>query len=505
VTEPLNLADVNAAVAPAAARTVELTGDDNRDTDRANAAEFAARVRDRMVYVPAQGWRYFDERRWVDDVDQIQAIQQLGRLADELWLRARQQDDEDRNRTRARAKRLESSGGISGTLRFAAADPELVREVSAFDTNPWLLNCPNGTFDLRTLQQVERTPGHYITRLCPTPLDPQAPDDEVWTKAVTEALGGDPDKLRFYRRWWGYCLTGDVRMKMFLVMVGVTDAAKSTISEPFLKVLGDVEDGGYASVWDVEMVQAGAKINRAEKMDKVRAARVIFIGELEKGTRFADGFVKRYTGGNTMDAKALYKGSYSYRPQGKLLLDTNYVPKSADPAVHNRLAMMYLDHVPERIDRSIKSHLEDDPAAHRAMLRWAAEGCRDWWDDGTDKRSFGETPWLAEVKSRYVRASDALVQFVDECFDGCPESPLESAPTQLVWAVYSAWATEFVGKPLPRRTFDSAMEERGHARERWPKKGGRVCFTGIKLKSRDELPECVRAPLLAGMFGHVPV
>lgn len=490
-----------AKVSADAERTIELTGDDNRNTDRANAIEFAARVRDKMVFVRGQGWRFYDGRRWVDDVDEVQAIQYLGELADELWLRARRQSDDERTRTRSRALALENSGGISGTLRFASAAPELVKEVSAFDKDPFLLNCPNGTFDLRTLTPVDRSPAHYITRMCPTPLELDAADDEVWTKALTEAMGHDADKLRFYQRWWGYCLTGSVKMKAFLAMVGTTNACKSTISEPFRYVLGDVDTGGYTSTWDAEMVQANAKVNRAEKLDKVRAARLILVGELEKGSRLADGFVKRYTGGNSMDAKALYKGSYSYSPQGKLLLDTNYVPKSSDSAVHDRLQMLYMDHVPERLDRSVKAHLETEIKAHKAMLRWAAEGARDWWAD--QRGSFGATPWLDDVKKKYVRGSDPLLRFVEECFDDCTDSPELSVHVKVAWALYQAWTAGYSERHMGYGNFGEAMEERGHVRARWPVKVGPTCFTGIKPKGVDQVEggvlDALRACIMKGL------
>lgn len=494
--ESLDLGDINATHAEAA-HAASGFGVENRDTDRANAQEFASRFTEKLVYVPSAGWMYYDERRWVTDIDRSQTIMYAGELADALWRRARQQEEQDQAVTLARASRLESAKGLTGFLLFAAA--LMAKPITEFDTHMYLLNCPNGTFDLRTLEDVGRSPVHYITRLCPTPLDLDAVD-EVWEKVLDEAFESDVHKKCFYQRWSGYCCTGDVREKKYVVTCGCADASKSTVSEPLTHVLGDVGSGGYTSVWDAEMIQANSNVNRQEKLDKVRAARFVIVSELERGSRMADNFVKQYTGGNTMDAKALYKGSYSYRPRAKLLMDTNYVPKSSDPAVHNRVILLPMNHVPKVLDRSIKKHLEENPGAHKAILAWAVKGCKEWWD----AQSLGETPWLDEAKAKYIKDSDALVDFVSQCFD-LAELPEDSVHSEIAWTVYRVWATENVGKPLTKRPFGQALEERGNGRDRVPAKGGTMRFMGIKLKATEELPTEVRKALWVSNVGNEPV
>jgi putative DNA primase/helicase len=463
----------------------------NRDTDRANAQDFTHMFGDRILWTPEGGWYIYDEIRWRPDTLAARS-DLIGSLADHLSARARiVEDDAERNILRARVRRLEGSGGLAGALKYA--ESMNAKSLTEMDQNPYLLNCLNGTLDVRTGTMVKRDPGNFITRLAPTAYDPDAVD-AVWEKVRHEGFGEDKDQMNFFRRYMGYSLTGDYTMKKFLAMHGPSDAGKSSLVEPFALVLGDVAEGGYTTSWDAEVLQADAQINRYEKLDKARSARLILVGELEKGKRMADGFVKKFTGGNAMDAKALYKGSYTYKPQAKLILDTNYVPKSADPAVHNRLILLPMTHVPKHKDPLIKAHLEESDSAHRAILAWAVKGAKEWWDT----RSLGELPWMASALQKYVKSSDVLVNFVDDCFEST-DVLNECVPVTTASAMYVAWCYDEGSKAMQRRTWTDAMEERGHLKHRLGM-GGATILTGIKVKPLDELSETVRAAVISGKW-----
>jgi putative DNA primase/helicase len=459
-----------------------------RDSDAANAHDFEAMFRDEVLWTPEQGWMVYDGIRWVEDRKQIRNSL-MTRMCQSMLMRSTiTQNDDERTTLRARVRRLESTNGLASALKYA--EHLVAKSIIEMDLNPYYLNCPNGTFDLRSGERHQHNPKDYITRLCPTYFEPDA-QDPVWTKVMSEAFGDDEAKMRFFQRYIGYSLTGDYSMKSFLALHGPSNAGKSTLVEPLHIVLGDLDEGGYVTTWDADVIQADAKINRSEKLNKSKSARLILVGELEKGKHLADGFVKRFTGGNAVDAKALYKGSYTYRPGAKLLLDTNYVPRSADPAVHTRLKLLPATHVPKVKDPEIKRHLEENKLAHAAILAWAIRGCMDWWAE----KSLGETPWLAESMAKFVKSSDPLVNFRDDCFIET-EIMGECVPVTSVYPMYTAWCYEEGSKPMQRRSFMDAMEERGHNKFRIAG-GGATILTGLKAKSMTELPETVAAAALS--------
>jgi putative DNA primase/helicase len=463
----------------------------SRDSDAANAADFVSLNRDEVLWTPEQGWMVYDGLRWVNDLKQLRNGL-MTRMCQRMLLRSTLVENDDiRTTLRARVRRLESTAGLGNALRYA--EHHVARSITEMDRNPYLLNCPNGTYDPRTGERHKHDPKDLITRFCPTYLELDAHDD-VWDRVLHEAFGGDTAKMTFFQRYIGYSLTGDYSMKAFMALHGPSNAGKSTLVEPLQIVLGDVDEGGYVTTWDADVLQADAKVNRNEKMDKARSARLILVGELEKGKHLADGFVKRFTGGNAVDARALYKGSYTFRPGAKLLLDTNYVPRSADPAVHTRLKLLPATHVPVIKDPEIKRHLEENKLAHAAILSWAVRGCMEWWSS----RSLGDTPWLDEAMKKFVKSSDALVNFREDCF---VETDVmgDCVPAATAVAMYTAWCFEEGSKPMQRRSFMDAMEERGHAKYRLPM-GGATILMGLKVKNMGELSDVVKAAVLSGKF-----
>lgn len=426
----------------------------NRATDRANAQELAERFADQLIWTPEWGWFVWVGTHWAADTARVREIY-AGTFADALGARADiSENDEERRTFTARFLRLESRAGMAAMLTLA--EPMLATRVSELDNDHFKLNCPNGTLNLRTGELRRHDPLDRITKVCPTNYDPDA-RDAVWDKVLHEALEGDDARLRYVARFAGYTLTGDTSEKKFIVCNGPTNTGKSTVTEALYYTLGSVEDGGYATTWDAEVVQAGAQVNRAEKLNKVRGARMVLIGELERGSRMADNFVKQFTGGDTMDARALYEGSYSYRPQAKLWLATNYVPGSNDPAVQGRLVLLPFEHVPERLDLAVKRHLDEDPQAHSAILAWAVNACRGWVTAG----SLGDMPWHVERMASYALSSDTTLQFIETHLKRT-DDPALFAPTKQVWAAYNlVWAPQNVHRPLKHRTFDEALQRCG--------------------------------------------
>lgn len=458
------------------------TGADNphRNTDRANGIEVARFLDGRALWTPEAGWHIYDGRRWASDGERVHTLL-IGEFTDQLRRDATSGARESREAEvfMERANRIESASGLRGALAFA--EPLLAHPITRFDVDPWLLNCPNGTLDLRTGDLRSHDPRDLLTRICPTPYDPDA-RDETWERVIREALDGDVDRMRVLARFAGYTLTGRTTEKRMLVISGPTNTGKSTMTNPLYRALGDVVDGGYATTWDAEVVQADSRVNRGEKLAKVRGARMVLVGELEKGSRMADGFVKQFTGGDTMDAKALYKGSYSYQPTAKLWMATNYVPQSPDKALQERLLLLPFRHEPATKDPTVKAHLDDDLGARRAILAWAVQAALAWHT----QRTFGDTPWLDAEKEDFALASDPVMQFIRDELRPV-ETYEESAHVDDVWQRYnSLWAVDNVKNPLKRRTFDRALEEHGLTRRRGTGNKGPMRWRGFRVRHPGE-------------------
>jgi putative DNA primase/helicase len=475
----------------------------SRDTDRANGQEFCARYGDDYVWTPEAGWYVWDGMRWCPD-DSLSRKLRCGDMADVLRMRAEEEDEIAAEVTNRRVRRLEQVAGLNGCLTFA--EPILQQSILSFDKNTDLFNCPNGTVELRSGELRDHRKEDRITRLCPTPYDPDA-RDVVWDQVLRDTFDGDEDMMRYLMRFTGYSLSAEVSEKSILVVNGPTNSGKSTVTEAIYRTVGDVAEGGYATVWPAEIIQAGSNVNRDYLMDKSRGARIIFVAELERGSRMADSFVKQVSGGDVMNHRKIYLAPYDHRPTGKLFLHSNYVPRSTDPAVHARLKLLPFEHPARRTaeaikgvldelyavkketvgpDPRVKHHLETSPAAARAILAHAVRGATAWYREG-----MSATPWMAAALDRYVLESDHVWQFVQDNlqdFDyerpkpGATQDPRLEASIHVdrMWTLYSVWAVENVQRPFKRRLFEQALEERGLKKARVPAKGGTMRWLGMR-------------------------
>lgn len=480
---------------------------DNRETDRMNAEMIVHVYGDRLVYTPEHGWLMYDGRHWVIDILQ-QHLKFGAQLATAFWrMSASTADDDIRNSLRARGRMLESVSGRDHAFRYA--QPMLARSITEFDIDPWVLNVLNGTLNLKTGILFPHNPNDLLTRICPTVYNPDA-RDEIWDRILDHTFSSDAEQISYFKRFMGYCLTGNTHEKKILILKGEKDTGKTTLTEPFQYVLGNIDAQGYASTWDAEVIQIGqSNTNRNEKMSKVRGARFILVGELEQKSRMAASFVKRFTGGEAVDARAMYRGSFDYKPTAKLCMATNYTPYSSDPHLRERLVFITLKNPPKVVDRSLKVHLETSDEAHQAILAWAVEGCKEWLAQG----NLGITPWLAEEHAQYARDSDPTLDFIETCcIMVSPDDPehvekygkpnragvMCGIEPKVLYKLYTAWANENLSrqKCLKQKQFRIAMEELNFRMSLIPRNPFTVdrvtVFENLVLKPMHELPEEVQ-------------
>jgi putative DNA primase/helicase len=107
-------------------------------------------------------WLIWDGARWGPDTDgQVQRwMKVIARTVTSAVLL----DQGDKDMLRA-AKRAESNAGVKGALNLASTEPELAISPDDLDADPYLLNCRNGTIDLRTGERLEHDPALLLTKM----------------------------------------------------------------------------------------------------------------------------------------------------------------------------------------------------------------------------------------------------------------------------------------------------------------------------------------------------
>lgn len=79
-----------------------------------------------------------------------------------------------------------------------------------FDSNRYLFNCNNVTFDLRTGIPKEHSPEDFLTKISPVDYDPDA-RSERFDRFIDEVMSADKEKALFLQKALGYGVCGDTR------------------------------------------------------------------------------------------------------------------------------------------------------------------------------------------------------------------------------------------------------------------------------------------------------
>ena len=166
-------------------------------TDSGNAERLAHKFRGSIRYcAPHRTWYLWTGRRW--EPDQIgEMLQRTKQIARELYEEAAKIEDEaNRKHCAEWARKCESSERRKAALFLSQYEPGIPVLPAEFDGDPFLLNCTNGTVDLRTGILREHNAEEMITRLAPAEYD-SAARSELWELFLDQSTGGSRELRDF--------------------------------------------------------------------------------------------------------------------------------------------------------------------------------------------------------------------------------------------------------------------------------------------------------------------
>jgi len=181
-----------------------------RFSEDALALRFSERYADDLRYVHRWGiWLRWNQSRWIED-STLHTFDLARSICREVSVECGDSE-------KAVATRLASKATSAAVERLAASDRRHVAEVEGWDSDPWLLNTPTGTLNLRTGHIREHRREDHLTKM--TAIGPGG-DCPLWLKFLDRITGGDCDLQAFLQRVVGYCLTGITREHAFFFLYG---------------------------------------------------------------------------------------------------------------------------------------------------------------------------------------------------------------------------------------------------------------------------------------------
>src|SRR4029453_11265651 len=136
------------------------------------------------------------------------------------------------------------------------AQAELAIKPDELDADPWLLNCPNGTLELRTGHLRPHRREDLITKTTAAPYDQNA-RHPVFDACLERVLPDEPVRA-FVQRATGYALTASTREEKLFIAHGPTAGGKSTILTALRRAMGDYATTADAQTFMERRVDGGA-------------------------------------------------------------------------------------------------------------------------------------------------------------------------------------------------------------------------------------------------------
>jgi putative DNA primase/helicase len=176
-------------------------------TDLGNARRLVANHGKDLRYCKAWGkWLVWTGKRWQPDrTDEIK--RRAKSTVDSMKAEAKSMDEEDRDKLLRHCRESQSASRLDAMCRVAESEPEVVVAPEKLDRDLFLLNCKNGTVDLRTEVLRQHSREDLLTKLAPVEFSESA-TCPVFDAFLNRITGGDNDLARYLQRCVGYCLTG---------------------------------------------------------------------------------------------------------------------------------------------------------------------------------------------------------------------------------------------------------------------------------------------------------
>jgi P4 family phage/plasmid primase-like protien len=415
-------------------------------SDLGNAERFVDRYGQRVRWCPSmKSHLLWDGKRWAkDDCDEVVKLAQ--ETARSIHHEAANTDDTDKQRRLARWA-ISSQSAARITAMISQAQPHLAVRLEALDADRWLLNCENGTIDLRTGEVRDHDPEDLITKLVPVAFDRGASAPRFRRFLEETLVHGDV--IAFVQRFAGYSLTGDTRERALAILWGSGKNGKSTLVELLTEVIGD-----YAQGTDVETVLMKRHGGVGNDVAALKGARFVSCSEVEKGRRLAESKVKQLTGRDTVTARFLFCEPFNFKPEFKLWMSTNNKPeiRGTDDAIWDRLRLIPFTQRFEgsASDPKLPEKLREELPG---VLAWLVDGCLDWQEHG-----LGEPKQVAEATAEYRSEMDSLAAFIEEC---CVVHKDATAPFRDLYDRYSEWSEKSGEIAEKKRAFGTLLTDRG--------------------------------------------
>jgi putative DNA primase/helicase len=372
-------------------------------------------------HVPEFGWMNWDGTRWAADIAGLQTCELVKGRLEVLFEGIKASCDMEYVN---KARPLLSAGKVNAIMGLIASDAILRAGAVEFDAVDRVLNVTNGTLDLGTISLRRHEAKDLLTKVAKAEFDPAA----VCPRFDSLLARSLPEQHRaFVLRLLGYAMLGKPVEQVFAMFVGTGANGKSTLMNAVANALGDYSANVEPSSF---IRQKNDRIRN--DLARLKGARLVGTSELATGEILDAALVKRFTGGDNITARALYKELIEFKAEFVVVMTTNALPviDGGDAALSRRIIIVPFRNVipADEMDPQLPRVLEEEASG---ILNRLLDGLAEYYRIGI------AMPFdLAAEAAQYCVSSDMLSAFMQE---ECESEPGATVGSQELYLRYRLW------------------------------------------------------------------
>lgn len=344
------------------------------------------------------------------------------------------------------------------------------------------INLLNGILDLSNKTEVKLLPHNSDTiffNCVSANYDPAAKCPE-WLKFLNKITQENQKVISLIQEMFGYCLTPGNWMQAAFILMGDGNNGKSTLLEILRELLGP----------DSTSALSLNELDQKFKRSMLRGKLANISDEAPTGKEISSDIFKNLVSGGTITAEEKNKPPFTFQNMAKIITAANKPPvlREQTTALHRRLVVIPFEY---RITKS-----ERNPHMVAALKR-ELSGILNWAIEGYHRlkecQAFTECITADDAKMKFIKDSDSVLMFVDEC---CEKKSSAKVSSIIFYKAYKEYCIERGYHPCADNEFGKRLKlhiknlnkvRRSNAAREW-------AYQGIKLTDEAEGRYCEYRP-----------
>lgn len=436
-------------------------------TDSANAERFKHYYGENVRSTPERGFYIWDSRRWKFD-----NLKQVNEMAKDIARKILNEEapvtpHHERDELNKFAYKTSNRQGQTNLIELAKSLPGIAASINDLDpeSSDDLLNCWNGTVELKTGKLREHRREDLITRVVPFNYNPAAKCPQ-WEEHMKTVFLDDADLVRWFQKFCGYALTGLTSEQMFPFLEGYGKNGKSITINVIRDILGE-----YAGTLPTSTLMENKESATNNEIAAVMSARFVVASEAKEGSKLDEGKLKQMTGGDLLSVRFLHKEWFQAKPKFKLIMTGNSKPRisGTDNGIWRRIRVVRFEKIFNESERVKDFDLKLVKEEAEGILAWMVRGAQMWFSEG-----LGTTDKIDEWTAEYKKLSDTIGGFIEERVES-----FGIIKAKEFYDAFKAYCLDYGYQACSLTTFGLRLKARGI--EKVHKDDGNY-YTGVSLK-----------------------